>query len=100
MTRRHLPVLAPIVLAACASTVTGPARLTGQQLDAATALYGQWADQIERNGRPVYIWRRSVALPSGGLRSCELRVTLGFRKTIRSTLLEGFDDACRLYDVR
>jgi hypothetical protein len=100
MTRRLLPALAPIALAACASTANGPARLAGQQLDAATALYGRWADQIERDGRPVYIWRRSVALPNGERRGCELRVTLGFRKTIRSTLLEGFQDACRLYDVR
>jgi hypothetical protein len=100
MTRRRLAALTPLVLAACATTVDGPARLAGQQLDAATALYGRWADEIVRDGRSVYIWRRSVQLSNGESRSCELRVSLGFRKTIRSAVLEGFEDACRLYDVR
>lgn len=99
--RRPLPAaFVALALAACATTVDGPARLTGQPLDAATALYGDWADRIERNGRPVYIWRRSVELTNGERRTCELRVTLGFRNTINSALVEGFEDACHLYDVR
>jgi hypothetical protein len=96
---RRLLILAPLVLAACATRVDGPTRLRGQQLDAATSLYGPWAAEIERGGRPVYIWRRSVKLSNGESRSCELRVSLGFRQAIRSAELEGFEDACRLYDV-
>jgi hypothetical protein len=97
---RRLFILAPLALAACATRVDGPTRLMGQQLDAATGLYGPWAAEIERGGRPVYIWRRSVKLSNGENRSCELRVSLGFRKAIRSAVLEGFEDACHLYDVR
>jgi len=98
--RLAFAVLAAIALAGCATAVHGPARLIGQELDAATALYGPWDDQIDRNGRPVYVWRRSIELANGERRSCELRVTLGFRKTIGSAVTEGFQDACRLYDVR
>lgn len=88
------------LLAGCATTIHGPTRLIGQELDAATALYGPWAARIDRSGRPVYVWRRSVELSNGERRSCELRVALGFRETIARAWTEGFQDACRLYDVR
>jgi len=98
--RRLSAALAVLPLAACATTVHAPARLVGQPFDAATALYGPWEARIERSRRPVYVWRRSVELADGERRSCELRVTLGFRNTIGTATLEGFQDACRLYDVR
>jgi hypothetical protein len=87
-------------MAACATTIDGPSRLRGEELEAATALYGPWDAELIRHGRPVYIWRRSVALSNGERRVCELRVTLGFRTKIGMATEEGFDEACRLFDVR
>jgi hypothetical protein len=88
-----------IPIAACASTANGPSRLTGQELDAATALYGPWAEQVELKGRQVYIWRRSL-IARGGRHFCELRVELGFRQTIRTASMQGLPDACALFAVR
>ena len=100
MTRSSLCLaLAPLIaLAGCAATVNGPSRLTGQELDAAVALYGDWADQVELDGQPTYIWRRTLIVGDQP-RVCELRVQLGFRKTIRRAFLEGQPDACKLYAV-
>lgn len=98
--RSVLPVLvAATALAGCASAAGGPSHLTGQQLDAAVALYGPWADEIEFEDRPLYIWRRSF-VQDGSPRYCELRIQLGFRRTIRRAYLQGFPDACRLFAVR
>jgi len=88
-----------IPLAGCASTVNGPSRLTGQDLDAAVALYGEWAEQVTLDGQPTYIWRRTL-LVNGQPRVCELRVQLGFRRTISQAFLQGLPDACQLYAVR
>lgn len=88
-----------IPLAACASTASGPSHLTGQELDAAVALYGPWAEQIELDGKPLYIWRRRL-IQNGAPRYCELRVELGFRKIIRQATMQGLADACRLFAVR
>jgi hypothetical protein len=98
--RRLFAALAVLPLAGCVTTVHAPERLIGQPFDAATALYGPWDARIERGGRPVYVWRRTIELADGERRSCELRVTLGFRNTIGTATLEGFQDACRMYDVR
>lgn len=101
MPRRPLiPVLAStLALAGCASTSNGPSRLAGQELDAAVALYGDWAESVEIYGHPTYIWRRTLIAGDQHL-VCELRVELGFRKTIRRAFLEGQPDACKLYAVR
>ncbi|WP_165830594.1 hypothetical protein [Phenylobacterium soli] len=88
-----------LALGGCASTTSGPSRLTGQELDAAVALYGPWADQVEVKGQTRYIWRRSL-LTNGQSTYCELRVELGFRRTIRRAYLEGFPAACELFAVR
>lgn len=97
--KRALAALLGLVLAGCASTVNGPSRLAGQELDAAAALYGPWVDQTTLEGRPLYIWRRSL-MANGQARYCELRVQLGFRKTIRRAFLQGMPDACALFAVR
>lgn len=88
-----------IPLAACASAANGPSRLTGQELDAAVALYGPWAEQIELGGKPLYIWRRRL-IQNGAPHYCELRVELGFRQTIRLATMQGLADACKLFAVR
>ena len=88
-----------IVLAGCASTVNGPSRLAGQDIDAAVALYGEWAEQITLDGQPTFIWRRTL-LVNGQPRVCELRVQLGFRRTISRAFMQGLPDACQLYAVR
>jgi hypothetical protein len=88
-----------IPLAACASTANGPSRLTGQELDAAVALYGPWAEQIELDGKPLYIWRRRL-IQNGESRYCELRIELGFRQVIRQATMQGLADACKLFAVR
>ena len=98
--KRALAVAATILLSACAeTTINGPSRLTGQELDAAVALYGGWVEQVELQGRPLYIWRRSL-VRDGQAQFCELRVELGFRQTISRAYLQGFPEACRLFAVR
>jgi hypothetical protein len=87
-----------IALAACAGAESGPSRLAGQDLDAAVALYGPWADQVVLDGVTNYIWRRTLVV-DGTPHVCELRVQLGFRSTIRGGALQGLPDACRLYAV-
>jgi hypothetical protein len=96
------PWLAPVLsiaLGACASVVNGPSRLAGQELDAAVGLYGPWAEQVELDGQTNYIWRRTLVV-DGVPHVCELRVLLGFRKTIRGSAMQGLPDACRLYAVQ
>ena len=97
--KRLIAVVLPMLLAGCATTVNGPSRLSGQELDAAVALYGEWAEQITLDGEPTYIWRRTLMV-EGKPRVCELRVQLGFRKTISRAFMQGLPDACALYAVR
>lgn len=87
------------VLAGCASVVNGPSRLAGQELDAAVALYGDWAEQATIDGETNYIWRRTLIVDGSPL-VCELRVQLGFRNRIRAASMQGQPAACRLYAVR
>lgn len=94
-----LALCAALVLASCASTINGPSRLAGQEIDAAVALYGPWADEIEFEGRPLYIWRRAL-VEGGTAYYCELRVELGFRTVIRRAFLQGTPEACKLFAVR
>lgn len=86
-------------LGGCATVVNGPTRLMGENLDAATALYGPWTQEIYLQGRTLYIWRRKLITPVGD-RFCEMRVQLGFRQTIARAYLQGFPDACKLFAVR
>ena len=91
-------ICAALALAGCQTTAAanGPSRLTGQNLDSAVALYGPWAEQIELEGRPVYIWRRTL-IRNGSPEVCELSVELGFREAIRAISMRGVPEACRLY---
>lgn len=87
-------------LQGCASAANGgPSRLAGQELDAAVALYGNYVERIELDGGPTYIWRRTLIVGEQP-RVCELRVQLGFRKTIRRAFMQGQPDACQLYAVK
>jgi hypothetical protein len=88
-----------VPLCACAAVVNGPSRLAGQELDAAVALYGPWAEQVDLDGETNYIWRRTLIV-DGSPHVCELRLQLGFRTTIRGAAMQGLPDACRLYAVR
>jgi hypothetical protein len=97
--KRWLVFVLAAALGACASVGNGPARLAGQELDAAVALYGPWTEQIELAGQPTYIWRRTLV--AGDVSHvCELRVQLGFHRTIRTAVMQGLPDACALYAVR
>jgi hypothetical protein len=97
--KRWFALAFAIPLSACASVVNGPSRLAGQDLTAAVALYGPWAEQVELDGQINYIWRRTLIV-DGTPHVCELRVQLGFRTTIRGAAMQGLPDACRLYAVR
>ena len=99
MVRTGMILLLLLAVSACATVVNGPTRLMGENLDAATGLYGPWSEQVDLEGRPMYIWRRKLITPVGD-RFCELRVRLGFRQTIAKAYLQGFPDACKLFAVR
>jgi hypothetical protein len=94
-----LALAAPLCACASGGAANGPARLAGQELDAAVALYGPWTEQIDLAGQPTYIWRRTLLV--GEVRHvCELRVQLGYHRTIRTAIMQGLPDACALYAVR
>jgi hypothetical protein len=94
-----LTLAAALALSACETVMQGPSRLTGQRLDAAVALYGPWAEEIQLSGQPLYIWRRTL-LVKGEPQVCELRVQLGYHDIIKSAVLQGVGGACELYAVR
>jgi hypothetical protein len=91
-----------LALGACATTGSignGASKLPGQNLDAAVALYGPWTEEITPEGQPMYIWRRTLV--SGEEKKvCELRVTLGFKRTIGDVIIQGQPDACRLFQIK
>jgi hypothetical protein len=86
-------------LAGCQTANNGPSRLEGQNLDAATALYGPWAEQVNIRGRPLYIWRRTL-IAAGQPYVCELRLEVGFRGAISRAYLQGVPAACRLFALK
>jgi len=91
-----------LVLGACASSTAignGASKLPGQNLDAAVALYGPWTEEITPEGQPMYIWRRTLV--AGEVKKvCELRITLGFKRTIGDVIIQGQPEACRLFQIR
>ncbi|THD80618.1 MAG: hypothetical protein E7812_07770 [Phenylobacterium sp.] len=93
-----LVLLPAVILAGCQTpaAANGPSRLAGQRLDAAVALYGPWSEEIQLEGQPAYIWRRTM-VRNGSPEVCELKVELGFRDTIRATSMRGVTEACRLF---
>ena len=92
-----LPILA--LLAGCQSAGNGPSRLEGQNLDAAVALYGPWAEEVHLADRPVYIWRRTL-IAGGQPYVCELRLQTGFRGAVTQAYLQGVPDACKLFALK
>lgn len=98
---RTATVLSLLVLAGCSTTaVSGASALSGQDLDAAYALYGPWEDQVTLEGRRYYIWRRRRIDDAGVERYCELRVEMGFRRMIQNSVMQGYPAACELFTVR
>lgn len=92
-----IPIL--LALAGCQSIENGPSRLEGQNLDAAMALYGPWTEQTLIDGRPLYIWRRTL-IAGGQPYVCELRLETGFRDAISKAYLQGVPDACKLFALK
>jgi hypothetical protein len=88
-------------LAACetVSEATGGSSLEGQDLGAAVGIYGPWDDYVILEGKPTYIWRRRYEA-DGQAYYCEMRVEMGFRRTIRGSRMQGFPDACRLFSTQ
>ena len=93
-----------LILAAAAISLSGcmtsefpdSSRLYGQSLDAARALYGEYAENVQLNGKNYYIWRRGD-VSEGEQVYCELWVELGPRRIIARRFLQGHPVACRLF---
>jgi hypothetical protein len=75
---------------------TARSGLEGKQLDAALGRYGSWSERLTMEGRPTYIWRRSLVADKQAY-FCELRVETAFRQTISRSVMQGYPDACRLF---
>jgi hypothetical protein len=90
-----------LILAGCATapTVDAPTALNGHELDTALSLYGPWDQRVTLQGRPHYVWRRAVVM-NGHSYFCELRAEMGFRNTIKSSIVEGYPAACGLFSVQ
>lgn len=88
-----------LLLGACTSVANGASKLPGQNIDAAVALYGPWTEEITPEGPPLYIWRRTL-LVGDEKKVCEMRITLGFRRTIGDVIIQGQPDACKLFAIK
>jgi hypothetical protein len=90
-----------LLAAGCATapSIDAPTALNGHELDTALSLYGRWDQRVVLNGRPHYIWRRAVVM-NGQSYYCELRAEIGFRDTIKSSIVEGYPTACSLFSVQ
>jgi hypothetical protein len=100
---RLVPIAALLALAACATpaAVSGDSRLAGQDIQAAVALYGPWAEEVTLQGQRLYIWRRHFRAAGGASDVyCELRVETGYRTTISRSQMQGFPAACNLFSIR
>ncbi|WP_334162095.1 hypothetical protein [Phenylobacterium sp.] len=98
---RALGIAAFAALAGCQTLgeVSGGSALSGQELDTAVGLYGPWAEYLVLDGKRTYVWRRHYVAEDKPY-FCELRVEMGFRRTISTSTLQGYPDACRLFAVR
>jgi hypothetical protein len=107
VTRRFVPPLAlasllALGLGACSTTreVEGTVAITGKELDAAVALYGNWDEKLLVKDRPVYIWRRQNTGAGGRVYFCEMRVEMGWHSLIGRALTHGYPSACALFNVK
>jgi len=98
---RALGIAALVAVAGCqtVSEVGGDSALSGQELDTAVGLYGPWQEFLVLDGKRTYVWRRHY-LAEEKPYFCELRVEMGFRRTISRTFVQGYPEACRLFAVR
>jgi hypothetical protein len=98
---RSAVLLCALLVTGCATAtvVDPPSALNGHDLDTALNLYGRWDQKVVLQGRPYYVWRRAVVL-NGQSYYCELRAEVGFRDTIKSSVVEGYPAACGLFAVR
>ena len=88
-------------LSACATApvVDASHALAGHDLETANALYGRYQDRARIGGKDYYLWRRAVQVGDQSM-VCELRVELGFRNMVRSSIAEGYPAACDQFSVR
>src|SRR5690349_9219913 len=98
---RYIALAISLFLAGCATTsvVDAPTALNGKDMETALNLYGRWDQRVVLDGRPHYVWRRAVVLNSQTY-YCELRAEVGFRNTIKSSIVEGYPAACGLFSVQ
>lgn len=99
---RAIGIAAFVTLAGCQTLgeVSGGSALSGQELDTAVGLYGPWAEFLVLDGKRTYVWRRQYVADDRKPYFCELRVEMGFRRTISGSTLQGYPEACRLFAVR
>ena len=71
-------------------------RLYGQNLDAARAIYGEWATNVKLDGKQFYIWRRGATY-EGQQVYCELWVEVAPHKIIGRRFVQGHAEACKLF---
>jgi hypothetical protein len=98
---RTAALVCALLVTGCATApvVDPPTALNGHELDTALNLYGRWDQKVVLQGRPYYVWRRAVVL-NGQSYYCELRAEVGFRDTIKSSVVEGYPAACGLFAVK
>ena len=67
----------------------------------AVNLYGPWDSQMTIGATPIYVWRRHyTASDTKQEFYCELRVEMGFRRTISSSQMQGYPAACNLFGIK
>ena len=92
-----------LALAGCATTptVSGESTLSGKDIQMAVNLYGPWDSQMNLDGTSVYVWRRHYTSSDTHQDFyCELRVQMGFRRTISSSQMQGYPAACDLFGIK
>jgi hypothetical protein len=91
-----------VALAGCGTTnvVSGESTLSGKDLQMAVNLYGPWEGKMDIDGVSTYVWRRHyTASDTKQDFYCELRVQMGFRTTISSSVMQGYPAACNLFGI-
>ena len=101
--RRVFVICAVLTLAGCATkaVVSGDSTLSGKDIQMAVNLYGPWDSQMTIDDTPMYVWRRHyTASDTKQDFYCELRVQMGFRRTISSSQMQGYPAACDLFGIK
>jgi len=92
-----LAVVAAVSLGGCVThEFPDSSKIYGQNIDAARALYGEYAQQMRLDGKNYYIWRRGD-VSEGEQVYCELWVEVGPKRIIARRFLQGHPVACQLF---